>query len=136
MWLPLSWRTDLFKIVRIIINTGILIYDQAEVLDFSGPFDVFSTAARLFSNGKAFNPFLISESGKLVTARTGYKVQPRYGFHNHPPIDLLIVVGGVHNKEMNKPSVLQWVYSQGKQATLTASVCTGAFLLAAAGLLT
>ncbi len=94
------------------MNTGIFIYDQAEVLDFSGPFEVFSTAARLSSNGKAFNPFLISESGQLVTARGGYKVQPSYGFHNHPPIDLLIVVAGVHNEEMYKPSVLQWVYSQ------------------------
>ena len=118
------------------MNTGILIYDQAEVLDFSGPYEVFSTAARLSSNGKAFTPFLISESGQQVTARGGYQVQPSYGFRNHPAIDLLIVVGGVHNKEMSKPSVLQWVYSQGKQATLTASVCTGAFILAGAGVLT
>ncbi len=117
------------------MNTGIFIYDQAEVLDFSGPYEVFATAARLSPNGKAFSPFLVSESGKLVTARGGYRVQPDYGFHNHSSIDLLIVVGGVHNAEMDKPSVLQWIHSQGKQARLTASVCTGAFLMAAAGLL-
>lgn len=117
------------------MNTGIFIYDQAEVLDFSDTFEVFTTAARLSPNGKAFRPFLVSESGKLVTARGGYRVQPDYGFHNHPSIDLLMVVGGVHNAEMDKPAVLQWIYSQGQQAKLIASVCTGAFLTAAAGLL-
>ncbi|WP_347710315.1 DJ-1/PfpI family protein [Endozoicomonas sp. GU-1] len=117
------------------MNTGIFIYDQAEVLDFSGPFEVFTTAARLSPNGKAFRPFLVSESGNLVTARGGYRVQPDYGFHNHPSIDQLVVVGGVHNAEMDKPGVLQWIYSQGQQARLNASVCTGAFLMAAAGLL-
>jgi transcriptional regulator GlxA family with amidase domain len=71
-----------------------------------------------------------------VTARAGYQVLPAYGFNNHPHIDLLVIPGGVHDAELQKPAVMQWISRQGKQAKLVASVCTGAFLLAEAGILT
>ncbi len=112
------------------MNIGIYIYNQAEVLDFSGPFEVFSTASRLCKTGDPFNVFLISQSCEMVTARAGYQVMPDYGFHNHPEIDVLIIVGGVHNDEMNKPDVLEWIASQAKKVKMLASVCTGVFLLA------
>lgn len=112
------------------MNVGIYIYNQAEVLDFSGPFEVFSTASRVCQTGDPFKVFLISQSGETVTARAGYRVIPDYGFHNHPEIDILIVVGGVHYDEMNKPDVLEWIASQSKKAKMIASVCTGVFLLA------
>ena len=113
------------------MNVGIYIYDQAEVLDFAGPFEVFSTANRLVSD-KPFNVFLIGETGSAVTARGGFSVNPAYGFHNHPNIDILVVVGGVHTGEMQKLSVLQWIAKAAEHANLIASVCTGVFLLAAA----
>jgi transcriptional regulator GlxA family with amidase domain len=53
------------------INVGIYIYDQAEVLDFSGPFEVFATASRIASSSAPFNVFLIGETGEPVTARGG-----------------------------------------------------------------
>lgn len=118
------------------MNVGIYIYDQAEVLDFSGPFEVFSTASRICASGEPFNVFMISETGDVVHARGGYRVHPSYGFHNHPPIDVLIVVGGVHTKEMTKAKVLDWIAKVAKKAKLVASVCTGAFLLAEAHILT
>ncbi|MEO0374421.1 MAG: DJ-1/PfpI family protein [Cyanobacteria bacterium P01_A01_bin.17] len=117
------------------MNIGIYIYDEAEVLDFSGPFEVFSTASRLSKTSNLFNVFLISETGKTVTARGSYEVNPAYSILDHPPIDVLIVVGGVHTGEMNKPLVLKWIAEASKQAKLVASVCTGAFLLAEAGIL-
>lgn len=117
------------------LNVGIYIYDNAEVLDFSGPFEVFTTATRV-AKTPYFNTFLVSESGETVTARAGYQVLSNYGFANHPPIDVLIVVGGVHTEEMTKPNVLAWVKQQAKSAQLVASVCTGAFILGAAGVLT
>lgn len=58
---------------------------------------------------------------------------PDYGFHNHPEIDLLIVVGGVHSDEMNKTEVIEWIALQSTKAKMVASVCTGVFLLAKAG---
>ena len=118
------------------MNIGIYIYDQAEVLDFSGPFEVFSTASRICTDGTPFTPFLISQTGEVVTARGGYKVIPDYGFHNHPLIDVPIIVGGVHTAEMLKPPVVSWIAEQAKTAKLMASVCTGAFLLAAAQVIT
>ncbi len=117
------------------MNIGIYIYDEAEVLDFSGPFEVFSTASRFLQPSEQFNVFLVSETGKTVTARGGYSVNPKYSFHDHPPMDVLIVVGGVHTEEMKKIKVLDWIESEAKKAKLVASVCTGAFLLAKAGIL-
>ncbi|GAB3105213.1 DJ-1/PfpI family protein [Aestuariicella hydrocarbonica] len=117
------------------MRVGIYIYDGAEVLDFSGPFEVFSTASRVCSSAHPFEVFLVGESGNVVTARAGYRVIPDYGFHNHPGIDVLLVAGGVHAVEMTKPTVLQWVATQAQQVQVMASVCTGAFLLAAAEVL-
>ncbi len=117
------------------MNIGIYIYDETEVLDFSGPFEVFSTASRISNTPNLFNVFLISETGHTVTARGGYEVIPGYGFSDHPLIDVLIVVGGVHTEEMKKPAVLEWIKEVSKTAKFVASVCTGAFLLAEAGVL-
>lgn len=117
------------------MNVGIYIYDQAEVLDFSGPFEVFSTASRLREDDEPFNTFLIGESGQTVYARAGYRVLPDYGFQNHPEIDVLIIVGGVHTDEMDKSNVIKWISHQARTSDIVASVCTGAFLLAQAGVL-
>jgi transcriptional regulator GlxA family with amidase domain len=118
------------------MNVAIYLYDQAEVLDFSGPFEVFTTASRISTSEEPFNVFLIGETGEVVSARGGYMVLPTYGFHDHPLIDVLIISGGVHTEEILKPLVLDWIYEQSKCVQLVASVCTGVFLLAAAKVLT
>lgn len=115
------------------MNIGIYIYDQAEVLDFSGPFEVFSTAKRL--GAEDLNVFMVSEHSDPVVARGGFKVLADYSLQNHPEIDLLMVVGGVHTDEMNKSNVLDWLVSVEPNAEQVVSVCTGVFLLAKAGLL-
>ncbi|MDU0114304.1 DJ-1/PfpI family protein [Psychrosphaera aquimarina] len=126
------------------MNVGIYIYDDAEVLDFSGPFEVFSTANRLSNPQNVFNVFLVAENSGTssssnitlpIKARGGYNVLPHYDFTNHPNIDVLIVVGGVHTHELNKAAVINWVAQQDKSANVVASVCTGAFILAQAGVL-
>ena len=117
------------------MNVGIYIYDQAEVLDFSGPFEVFSTASRVCKNDNPFDVFLVSESGNAISARAGYRVMPNYGFNDHPMMDVLIVAGGVHSNEIGKSQVMEWIYQQSTNASITASVCTGAFLLAKAQVL-
>ncbi len=118
------------------MNIGIYIYDEAEVLDFSGPFEVFSTASRISGEApKPFTVFMISQSGTTVQARGGYSVNPSYSVKNHPAMDVLIVVGGDHTKEVTKAPVIQWIAETAKHTDLVASVCTGAFFLAEAGLL-
>ena len=115
------------------MNIAIYIYDNAEVLDFSGPFEVLSTAKRL--GNKDWNIFLISETSNLVQARGGFPIKAHYSFADHPCIDLLIVVGGVHTEEVNKPKVISWIADTASKSSKVVSVCTGAFLLAEAGLL-
>lgn len=117
-------------------TVGIYIYDNAEVLDFSGPFEVFSTASRISSADQPpFNVLLIAEHQGAVKARGGYTVMADFSIDNHPPLDLLIVVGGVHIEEMTKASVICWINRTSRTCELVASVCTGAFLLAEAGVL-
>lgn len=118
------------------MNIGIYIYDDAEVLDFSGPFEVFTTASRVCPDDDPFNVFLIGENQKTVLARGRYQIIPHCDIANHPIIDLLIVAGGVPDKELQKFHVLAWIRHQSDQARYTASVCTGAFLLGAAGVVT
>jgi len=118
------------------MNIGIYIYDDAEVLDFSGPFEVFSVASRFLNEEDKFNTFLISEEKTTITARGGFKVNTHFTFANHPLLDVLVVVGGIHTKEVKKTNVINWIKEQSKSVKLRASVCTGAFLLAQAKIIT
>ncbi len=120
------------------INVGIFIFENVEVLDFAGPYEVFTTASRVNqcnSQPELFTVFTIARTGATVQARAGLKVYTDYHFGNHPPIDLLIIPGGVVTQELDEPEVIQWIQSIAAKTQLTASVCTGAFLLAQAGLL-
>ena len=122
------------------MNIGIYIYDGVEVLDFTGPFEVFTTAERVFSrlnpnHQPLFKAFLIAEDFRLVKARGEFLVQPHYTILNHPKLEVLVIPGGVHEHELEKRRVISWISRISKETDLTVSVCTGAFLLAQARLL-
>ncbi|MES1208283.1 MAG: DJ-1/PfpI family protein [Pseudomonadota bacterium] len=121
------------------LSVGIFLFDDVEVLDFAGPFEVFSTASRLHARAggarSLFTVFTVASEARQVTARGGLVVSPRHSFADHPPIDLLIVPGGVVTAELARPEVIRWIAAASAAARLTASVCTGALLLAAVGLL-
>lgn len=121
-------------------TVGIFLFDQVEALDFAGPYEVFTTASRVFQRLQPhvetpFKVITIAESTGPVQARAGMRVLPDFDFRAHPHIDLLIIPGGVVNDELNKPAVIEWIAAQSRETRITASVCTGAFLLARAGLL-
>jgi transcriptional regulator GlxA family with amidase domain len=122
-------------------TVGILVFNDVEVLDFAGPFEVFTTASRIGLRvaPNAAPPFevrtIATESGP-VRARAGLLVIPDYVIPAHPALDVLIVPGGVVDAELDKPDVARWIAATAATTTITASVCTGAFLLAQAGLLT
>jgi len=82
------------------MKIGIYIYDQAEVLDFAGPFEVFTTAAQVSGQADLCQVFLIGETGHTVHARAGFKVKPDFSFQDCPALDILMVVGGYHLLEM------------------------------------
>lgn len=117
-------------------NLAIYIYDQAEVLDFSGPFEVFSTANRFATDAPFFNVFFVAEQKRVVKARGGFHITPHFDICKHPEVDVLMVVGGVHDGELQKSKVIDWISQQAKHAEMISSVCTGAFLLAKANVIT
>lgn len=122
------------------VQTGILIFDDVEVLDFCGPFEVFS-AARSNEAGRReepspFDVFLVAETDAAVTASGGMQVLPRHTFETCPALDLLVVPGGWGTRrEVDNPRAIEWVAKQASGAKLVTSVCTGSFLLGRAGLL-
>lgn len=122
------------------MTVGIYIYNEVEVLDFSGPFEVFSTASRVKARLDAamlhfFDVFTIGEKAAPVMARGGLQVMPGYSIADHPGIDVLIIPGGIVSSELGKKHLISWIKASSDTAVITASVCTGAFLLAKAGLL-
>lgn len=118
---------------------GILIFDDVEVLDFCGPFEVFSVARPVGKhNGehKLFTVVTVAEEDRIITCRGGLLVKPHATIENHPPLDILVVPGGQGTRrERHNQHLLDWIAGQDQHTTLTTSVCTGAFLLAETGML-
>lgn len=116
---------------------GILLFDDVEVLDFAGPFEVFSTAARVVERSGAPRPFEVCTiaNGSPIRARHGLVVTPTYTIGAEPSIDILVIPGGVVTAALGHPPTIEWIAARARSARLATSVCTGAFLLAAAGLL-
>lgn len=119
------------------MRVAIFIFDEVEVLDAMGPFEVFSVASRLRSaDSDPFTVSLVARSHAVVTARGGLKLTPDAVFDDIAQYDLLIVPGGVTERAEADVETLQWLAVHGASSKLVASVCTGAFLLAKAGILT
>jgi len=116
-------------------SVGIFLFNEVEVLDFAGPFEVFSVTE--VNEEKPFTVYTVSENGEMITARNGLKVQPDYSIENLPLVDILIIPGGLGAREyeIKNEIVIKWIRQQMKEVKLMTSVCTGALLLAKAGLL-
>jgi transcriptional regulator GlxA family with amidase domain len=121
-------------------RVGIIIFDEIEVLDFCGPFEVFSTTRvneeRRREEASPFEVLLISQSGQRVKTTGGMKVIPDVTFDDCPGLDILVVPGGWGTrKEMSNQTMLSFVRSRASEVQTLASVCTGALILGNAGLL-
>jgi transcriptional regulator GlxA family with amidase domain len=121
-------------------TVGILIFPEVEILDFCGPFEVFASAALPAQAGGAatrlFTVGTIAETPQVVRCRGGLLVQPNHTLRDHPPLDILVVPGGYGTDQVRENrTVLDWIIGQRQGGALTTSVCTGAFVLGAAGLL-
>jgi transcriptional regulator GlxA family with amidase domain len=116
-------------------NVAILLFDDVEVLDFAGPFEVFAVTDEL-SGYETFNVFTVADGAGTVRARNGLKVVPHYTLEQCPPPHVLIIPGGFGTRALlRKPAFLEWVRVRARTAELTLSVCTGALVLAQLGLL-
>ena len=115
---------------------ALLAFDGMEALDFAGPFEVFTTASRVAQRQQMPAPFVVhcvSVDGLAVTARAGLRVLPDGSLGHGPAADLVVVPGGVMDRPLACPATLQWIAQASAGARLTASVCTGVFALAQAG---
>jgi len=125
------------------LNVAILIFPNVEVLDFAGPFEVFSrtrtvagTASRLDDASAPFNVFTVAESAAPLKAVGGLTVTPDHAFDDCPRVDLLLVPGGMGTRPLLEHApLLEWIQRTAAAAQLVTSVCTGSLLLAKAGLL-
>ena len=125
------------------LNVGILLFDDVEVLDFAGPFEVFSRTrltpgaeSRRSEDSSPFQVFTVAKTKQSICAVGNLVVEPHYSFSDAPQIDIVVIPGGWGSRKvMEDPGVLAWVRRVAQSARYTSSVCTGALVLARAGLL-
>ena len=125
------------------LNVGILIFDDVEVLDFAGPFEVFSRTrtvagsdSRRTDDSAPFETFTVARTRDVITAIGGLKVVPHYAWADAPPIDILVIPGGFGTRALlNDSGTLVWIQAAAARSRQVTSVCTGALLLAKLGLL-
>ncbi|HEX2860028.1 MAG TPA: DJ-1/PfpI family protein [Lacunisphaera sp.] len=116
-------------------HVAILLFEEVEILDFAGPFEVFAATNEL--NGfEVFHTFTVAELPGSIRTRNGLKVVPDFTLESAPQPHILLVPGGSGTRPLlRKASMLEWVRQRARKAELVASVCTGSLLLAQAGLL-
>jgi transcriptional regulator GlxA family with amidase domain len=125
-------------------NVAIFIFDDVEVLDFAGPFEIFSVCGLRSGGEKPFNVYTVAEK-QQVRARNNLLITANYVLDNCPTPDILLIPGGGgitadgtpfgSRKEMHNEILLHWIKEKNKTAELLLSVCTGSLILATAGLL-
>ncbi|MEM5775529.1 MAG: DJ-1/PfpI family protein, partial [Anaerolineaceae bacterium] len=114
---------------------AILVFDDVEILDFAGPYEVFNDASEL-SKPVAFTVYNVGISNSPVIGRGKFTVTPRYSIDNCPQADILVIPGGFGTRPLLKhDKLITWIADQSRKVELLMSVCTGALLLAQAGLL-
>jgi transcriptional regulator GlxA family with amidase domain len=121
-------------------TVGILVFPDVKVLDFCGPFEVFSAArldeARRREEPSPYEVELAAVATDNVVATGGLKVVPDHDLDGCPPLDVLVVPGGWGTRrEMANAPLIAWIAERSSRVTTLASVCTGSLLLGKAGLL-
>ena len=116
-------------------TVAILLFDDVEVLDFAGPFQVFAAADELHG-GRLWRTATVAENAGTVRATGGLKIVPEFTLENCPPPHVLIIPGGGGTRALlQKTSMLEWIRWKARTAECMFSVCTGALVLGRAGLL-
>ena len=121
-------------------RVGIVLFDEIEVLDFCGPFEVFSTVrlneAKRREELSPFEVLTVAGKSDPVTTSGGMRVLPGATFVDCPRLDILVVPGGWGTRrELDNPVMLRWLRERNAEVEILTSVCTGAMLLGFAGLL-
>ena len=117
-------------------NVAIVVYDMAEPLDWTGPFEVYNDAASFGSASgvDAFRVYIVSKTKEPVNAQ-GLRVVPEFSIQDAPKPDIVLFPGGPSSKIHEDPEFFAWAKKASEEAEIAQSVCTGAFVLGKAGLL-
>jgi transcriptional regulator GlxA family with amidase domain len=119
------------------LRTGFLLFNDAEELDFAGPWEVFTMANEVagYSGGsKPFEPLMVAETSNPVRCRKGMRVVPDATLETCGKLDIILIPGGQGTRtEVKNEKLLAWIAKTAPGCTWITSVCTGALLLAAAG---
>ena len=119
-------------------SIGIFIFDDAEELDFVGPYEVWqmvNTVLRRTDNPEPLNVFLISETGEDIVAAKNMRVGAHKAMADISSLDVLCVPGGFGTRSLiQNEAVIDWIGTVASDCEWVTSVCTGAFVLAKAGL--
>jgi len=115
------------------LNVAIFVHEGVQLLDFTGPSEVFSDAHG--PNGNLFNVYTVAATEVEITSQRFLKIRPQYSIKNCPAPDIVVFPGGNTDIPLADKDVVAWVAKVGKTAKYTMSVCTGALLLAEAGIL-
>lgn len=116
-------------------NVAILIFDEVEVLDFAGPFEVFAVTDELRGHD-TYRVYTVAPTEGVVRARNGLKVVPDFTTGNCPPPHVFIIPGGFGTRALlRNPALIEWVRWKARDAEIAMSVCTGSLVLGKAGVL-
>jgi transcriptional regulator GlxA family with amidase domain len=112
-------------------TTGVLIFDDAEELDYVGPWEVYTMAQNARGSGSVVT---ISENGGIVHSAKGLRVLSDHSFEDAPNLDILVVPGGMGTRrEVDNKKLIAWIAKVAPDCTWVTSVCTGSMLLVEAG---
>ncbi|MGE0550925.1 MAG: DJ-1/PfpI family protein [Kofleriaceae bacterium] len=116
-------------------NVAIVVYDNAEILDFAGPAEVLSAAGNFAGSGgkSALNIYLVARTRAPLHAQGFITVTPQYSINNAPKPDFVVIPGGNSDNLSNDPAMMKWLSSVTAASEVTLTVCTGAFPLAKSG---
>jgi transcriptional regulator GlxA family with amidase domain len=108
-------------------KAAILIFDGVQIIDYTGPYEVFGQAG--------MEVFTVAAKPETITTAMNMKVTPHYTLENAPASDVLLIPGGGVTRTQEDPNVIKWIQERSKQTEYVVSVCNGAYILAKTGLL-
>ena len=133
-----AWLKVHEKQAKKTMKVAIFVYDGVEILDFSGPAEVFAVSGYKNSKGeyqRAFEVYTVAASTDPIISQGFLRIIPDYSIEDAPIPDILVLPGGSTGKSRKNVELLRWIKAVNENSAILMSVCTGAFLLGDSGLL-
>ena len=116
------------------MNVGVFVYEGMEILDFGGPAEVFAAAGN-FSDKAEFNVYTVGSTKESILSQGFIRITPEFSIADCPKPDIIVFPGGNSANVTQDEATMKWLAAESPDLKIAMSVCTGAFVLAKAGLL-